>query len=430
VNARPERWLPWALVGLAVVVWLVPLQSLWWDSTVISDIPTYERAYELMRAGELPYVDFPLEYPPLAALVFLIAGLVPGSYAAAFSGLMLLCLCATVLGVTATARALGFPLARQAVAGGLVAVSPLVLGNLMETRFDLALAALLSWMLWALVTGRFPLAWGLLAAATLLKLVPLALVPAMLVFQRHREGLRPALRGLGFALGAIAVVALPFVVLSPSGTWDIVGYHAERPLQIESTGSAYLLSLRVLADIDLTVNSSFGSQGLKGNGPDAIALLSTVATVVLLAAILITFTLLLRRARPPADARLLVAAVAATTAALLVGGKVLSPQFLVWLLPSAFLVAGRRGWGALGAAVAAMVVTQVYFPSRYWDLVALDHGVIGLLVLRDALLVVLLVLAWPRPATTRPSGATLPHRADPAPAGSADRAVAARYLSG
>jgi len=47
--------------------------------------------------------------------------------------------------------------------------------------------------------------------------------------------------------------------------------------------------------------------------------------------------------------------------------------------------------------VCAMIATQLYFPVRYWDLVGLETPAIALLVIRDALLVALVALAWPRP---------------------------------
>ena len=55
------------------------------------------------------------------------------------------------------------------------------------------------WTLWAAATERWRLAWGLLAAATLLKLVPLALIPVMIIWQRHRAGARSAWAGPGAA---------------------------------------------------------------------------------------------------------------------------------------------------------------------------------------------------------------------------------------
>lgn len=419
--------LPGALVALAVVVWAIPLQLGVYADAVITDIPTYQRAYLLIAEGQVPYADFSLEYPPFAAVLFWLAGALPGPYGVTFSILMLLCLCATVVGVVEIARTLGMDQRRQAVAGGLVAVSPLMIGNLVETRFDLALAALVTWMLWAAVCERWRLAWGLLACATLLKLVPLALVPVLLIWQRHRTSAARAWAGLAASLGAVALVMAPFVILSPSGTWDLARYHLDRPLQLEAVGSAYLLGLHALADIPITVESSFGSQGLAGDGPAIIAGVATAILIVMLVAISWTFWVLLHRARPPGDARLFVSAAAATTVALLVGGKVLSPQFLVWLLPIGFLVIGRYGALAAGLTASAMLLTFAYFPYRYWDLVALDTWPIAILVLRDSVLIALLAACWPRPSTAgRPQGRVL-GQGDTDPR-TAETAVAARFL--
>jgi hypothetical protein len=75
---------------------------------------------------------------------------------------------------------------------------------------------------------------------------------------------------------------------------------------------------------------------------------------------------------------------------------VLSPQFLIWLIPVVPLVYGRRGLIASVLLGAALVVTQLWFPYRYWDL-ALHFGLLEswLVLLRDLLLVALFAyLAW------------------------------------
>ncbi|MGD9571976.1 MAG: glycosyltransferase 87 family protein [Thermoleophilia bacterium] len=425
---RSERALPAACVALAVIVWAVPLQLGVYANAVITDIPVYQRAYDAIADGQVPYADFSFEYPPLAGALFWLAGILPGPYHVTFSVLMCLALCATVLGVIALARATGLDVRRQAIAGALTAISPLLIGNLVETRFDLALAALVVWTLWAAVTERWWLMWGLLAAATLMKLVPLALIPVLLLWQRHHGLGRKAFAGLAACLGAVVVVMLPFVVMSPSGTWDLLQYHLDRPLQLEATGSAYLLGLHALADISVSVENSFGSQGLSGTGPAVIAGLSTLALVVLLVAVAWAFWLGLHRARYPGDARLFVAASATTIVALLVCGKVLSPQFLVWLLPVCFVVAGRYGGAAAGLAAAAMLLTFAYFPHHYWDLVALESPWIAVLVLRDSVLIALLAACWPRPSIAgRPLGRHLGRGVgDPL---RAEKAVSARYLT-
>ena len=421
-----SRWLPWFAVGLTIVVWAIPLQMGAYADSVITDIPTYQTAYLHIADGQIPYVDFSLEYPPLAAALFWLAGALPGPYGVTFSILMLACLCATVLGVIALARAIGMDVRRQTAAGLLVAVSPLMIGNLVETRFDLALAALVVWTLWAAATERWKLAWGLLAAATLLKLIPLALIPVMVLWQRHRVGARSAWAGLGASLAVVAAGIAPFLVMSPSGTWDLARYHLDRPLQLEATGSAYLLGLHSLAGIPVTVESSFGSQGLEGSGPSVIAGLSTALLIGLLIAISWTLWVGLHRARAPGDGRLFVAAAAATIVSLLVCGKVLSPQFMVWLLPVGFLIAGRYGRVAAALTAAAMLLTFAYFPHQYWDLVALHDLPIGLLVLRDSVLIALLAACWPRPSIAgRPLGRTLGRRDSDT---EARQAVAARYL--
>ena len=58
-----------------------------------------------------------------------------------------------------------------------------------------------------------------------------------------------------------------------------------------------------------------------------------------------------------------------TVVAFVAFGKVLSPQFLVWLLPLVPLVAGRRGAAAAALLVLACALTRLWFPGDYWVLV-------------------------------------------------------------
>ncbi len=419
-QAKVERLLPWIMGIAAVIVWVGPMQ--WINGAVaqISDIPVYEEAYRQMAGGAFPYRDFGLEYPPLAAAVFWFAGLLPASYGTAFSFLMMIAMVLTVVAVTLTARALGLSLARQVAAGGITAFLPVLLGGLVGTRFDLVLAALVAWMLWAVVSDRMTTAWVLLAVAVLVKLVPLAFIPVLLIVHMRRHGGSDALRSALAGLGVLLVVTLPLALLAPSGLWDSVSYHLDRPLQLESTGAAYLMSMRLLAGIPLAVDTSFGSQGLAGEAPDLMALISTVLLVVLVLAIALTVLKLVNTQPPAADSTIFVAGIAATSVALLVAGKVLSPQFLVWIVPEAVRVRGRYGWAAAIVTAASLLLTQAYFPRAYWELVALQDPEMGLLVLRNAVLVVLLALVWPRPGMgpqagreSQPQGDAAPGRTSP-----------------
>ena len=78
-------------------------------------------------------------------------------------------------------------------------------------------------------------------------------------------------------------------------------------------------------------------------------------------------------------------------------GKVLSPQFLIWLIPAVPLVRGRRGLWASALLLVALVLTQIWFPFRYFRLsLDFEAGLSWVLLGRDLVLVALAVLlAWP-----------------------------------
>ena len=103
------------------------------------------------------------------------------------------------------------------MAAVLVAVSPLLIGNLVETRFDMALAALLTWTLWAAVTERWRLAWGLLAAATLLKLVPLVLIPVLMPLAQAGEHAHHMPASDSLLLASLAVLVHSLAMLVTTG---------------------------------------------------------------------------------------------------------------------------------------------------------------------------------------------------------------------
>lgn len=397
-------------LALTTVIWLVALHRGPLSEGVITDVPLYRETAAMVWDGAVPYRDFALEYPPLAAALITLAGLPGLRYGVVFSALMLACLLVVIVAADGIARHLGLGGARRIAVLATLTLSPLALGGLMETRYDLALAAVLALTVWSALAGRTVLAWVLLAVGVLLKLSPLLLVPVLVLHLRGRgeNGLRGPLAGAA----VVAAGFLPFLVVAPGGIADMLRFHLERPLQIESTVAAYLLSLHALADIPLEVVSSYGSQGLAGPGVTLLTAVSSAALVVLVGAVAVQHGLLLRDDPGDRDRdRLFVAAITATLLAAMAAAKVFSPQFMIWLLPMVLLVAGRYGRTTFALGVAAAVMTAAYFPYRYWDLVALETLPIALLAARDGLVLAALAAAWPRrPATTeaavRPPGRT------------------------
>src|SRR6266545_40477 len=359
-------------VVLFLVVWGVLHRGFFTHHPIV-DTPVYERYGSAMDDGRVPYRDFSVEYPPGALPVFVLPALGDvdsETFRVRFEGLMV---------------SLGEAML-VCVALALLAVGAVVL-----SRFDLWPAALTAASLAALVAGRGRLGHATLGAAVAAKLYPAVLAPLALVYVWRRAGRREALVCGGILAGVVAAAFAPFVAVAPGGVWDGLWNQASRPLQIESLGSGFLLAAHHAFGTGVTMRSSHGSQNLEGALPDALAVAQSAVQALILVAIWVAF------ARGPAGRERLVVAAAAALCALVALGKVFSPQFLIWLIPVVPLVRGRRGLYASALLALALVLTQIWFPYRYWALALRFDELPSWLVLgRDLVLIALVAVLWPQ----------------------------------
>jgi Glycosyltransferase family 87 len=396
--ADPRRAVVAGALALAVLVgaW-AGLHRGFYRHRQIVDTPVYQNYGDAIANGQVPYRDFGLEYPPGALPVFAIPSLLRSPegdlerYRDRFEAEMLVCGGLAVLFVLSALLSLDAGPVRLGLALGFTALAPLLLGSVVLSRFDLWPAALTAGALAALLAGRDRLGAGVLGLAVAAKLYPLVLVPVVGTWIWRRSGRRRALASLGIFAVVVAACFLPFLALSPHGLWESITRQTERPLQIESLGAGVLLVLHQVADIGITMRSSHGSQNLAGGGPDAIATLESALQLVAVIAVWIWF------ARGPLERDRLVRGFAATVCAFIAFGKVFSPQFLIWLVPLVPLVRGRRGLAAGAILALALVLTQLWFPFRYWDLALHFRALPSWLVfVRDLVMLGLLgTLLWP-----------------------------------
>jgi glycosyl transferase family 87 len=399
--SRPAELGPAVLVTAAAlflfsVSWLA-LQHGFYRHKQIRDTPVYQRYGDAIVGGKVPYRDVRIEYPPGALPAFVLPSAVRGGgerfdeFRRLFEALMVVCGAAGLLFTGLAARSLGREPPQLAAALFFAALAPLALGSVILSRFDLWPAAISAGALAALLAGRRRLGFGALGLGIATKVYPVVLLPLFVAFVWRREGRREALRCGALLTGVVAACVLPFVALSPGGVWSSVVRQLDRPLQIESLASGILLAAHHAFGLAVTVDSSHGSQNLAGTLPDALAAGQTVLQAGVLLAVWTAF------ARGPAGPEPFVRASAAAVTAFVALAKVVSPQFLIWLLFLVPLVRGRRGLAAGGLLAAALVLTQLWFPYRYWDLVFdLDAPASWLVLARDAVLLALTaVLAWP-----------------------------------
>jgi len=386
-SSDPQRLLLGA-AGLFLVA-LTLLHWGWYQHALILDTIEYHRYGDAMVHGHVPYRDFAVEYPPGALPAFVLPALGRPSlslYNREFQILIALCGIGALAAMWWALRSLGATLERTAAALCFFALAPLVLGSVILYRYDLWPAALTVAGLAAVLARRERLGFAAIGLGVAAKAFPAVVLPPAFVYVWRTRGRREALLCLGAAVVVAALVVAPFLALAPHGVWDSIERQTTRPLQIESLGSALLLAAHHTWGLALTMVSSRGSQNLVGSAPKTAGAISTALLLVSLLGIWVA------AARGPATPERLVRWSAASLAAFIAFDKVLSPQFLIWLLPLVPLVAGRRGLVASGLLALALLLTQVWFPIRYFDLVHFDEFPSWVLLARDLVLVALVVV--------------------------------------
>jgi glycosyl transferase family 87 len=384
VTRTPRTWTAAAtaaaLLGLsfyALVAWL--------EQGQLSDVGIYLHYSDLMRGGAVPYRDFHFEYPPAALPAMLLPSYMSWSYVTSFAVLMGVCGAGCIAGAASALRAVGAGAERTWVALLTIGVSPLVLGSLFDTRFDLWPTLLAVGALAAVVRERPVLSGVLLGLGFAAKLWPAVLLPIALVHLWRRRGPAGAVAVSAAFVAVSAACFVPFAVLGADGLRAMFADQLNRPLQVESLGAAVLMAAQRLGMSPLTTVTSHGAQGLSGRGAGLAADLSTVLEV---AAVVAVWAVFARRRHASGEAVLIAAA--AGVAALVAFDRVLSPQYLIWLAPFIPLVRGGRGVLAGGLLLLALGLTQTWFPWHYWPL-ALGHAApwSWYLLARDLALVVL-----------------------------------------
>jgi hypothetical protein len=320
------------------------------------DVGRYHEFADRMLDGRLPYRDFYMEYPPGAVPAFLAPSLLgwAAGYNLAFKLVVALAGLGLVAALVATLARLGVGRVAAAVALGVVAVTPVALGAVVLNRYDLWPALLVLLALLALLAGRERLAFGLLAAGCAVKVYPAVLLPVAAIHVLRTAGTRAVVRALAVFAVVLAVIAGPLALLAPGGFGYSVKTQLVRQLQLESLAASVLLAAdKAGVYAARIVPGSPGSIDLAGGLPDVLGVLTSLLLALALAAVVVAYW------RGRESAELLVLGFAASVTAFVAFSKVISPQFLVWLVALVPLVAGRLRPVAAALLLAILVATQV-----------------------------------------------------------------------
>ena len=343
------------------------------------DVGTYaDYGRALVLHGHIPYRDFYDEYPPGSVPLFALPALIWNAhYVLVFKLLMTACGLGFTVCAAWTVRRLGLSSWRLAP----IVLAPVLMGPVFLNRYDPLPAFLVSLALVALLRGQERFSGGLLGAGTALKLYPAVVVPVAIRRARSLVG-----AGTAYVVTA-AVLVLPLFALAPGGVGYSLWTQAKRHLQIESLGASILLVGSKLGIHHVGwIRGKPGSIDIGGTLADSVGVLSSLLALALVLVVAWVFW------KGPDDDERMVTAWAAAVAAWVVFGKVLSPQYLTWLVPLVPLAAGRKGRWAAVVWFAVLAITQLEYlgGGRYgqrdqnwsvWVLLVRNLGLVGMFAL-------------------------------------------------
>jgi len=353
-----------------------------WSSILVNDFAPQAKA---IKEGDLPYRDQEIEYPPLSIPVLIAPAYFDDSTQGFIDGFMWEMLAFDFAIIVLIALALPGDVRRVLSAlgvytVGLMTLSGIVLdrslidyGPLALDRFDLVPTLFVLGAVLVRDRGRSATWSGLLSVGVAIKAFPLFLYPALL---RGERNLRRVI-----VAGAIPLLLCAAVVIVMGDEFgSAITYHTERTLQVESLGASAFELAHVLGASGIATGVGHGGFEISASGATAARWMSVVLGVA--------GYLWLAWAgwRSRATNWELVCALLAV---LVVFAPVLSPQFLLWLLPVSACAYGLRKENLV--LLLAILFTQIEL-QHYDGVDVLAGNFVWPLVVRNALLLVYLAL--------------------------------------
>ncbi|WP_412541962.1 glycosyltransferase family 87 protein [Longispora sp. K20-0274] len=347
----------------------------------IGDVGLYEEWSRSLADGTFPTGDSRWQYPPLAAVFMVLPRILPGGYLTGFVALVLGADAVILLALGVLARRRGSWLGCW-----YWTVGPTLLGAVVLGRFDVFPAVL---AVLALVAAGSATAWGgLVGTGVALKVWPLALLAGTPPVRYPRAFLAMAAAGGG--------ITLAFVLLT-GGAMSFLRGQEHRGLEFEAVLANPFVAGRTLGLWNGTVRYQYGSVEVVGAHVDTVARLSFV--VVALAAVgFVVWRWRLWRSRAAWRPELAADAALCAVLLMVLSSRVLSPQYLIWLLAVAAVClacAQTSQRPTAGLILAATVLTFLEYRVFWFELVAGEGFAVALLTTRNALLVAAAAIgAW------------------------------------
>ncbi len=416
----------WVIVACSVAL-LATLGAFTLLSNILptaDDVDIYFRYTRWTLSGELPYRDFVIEYPPFSLVFFIIPGLLCyplggleiERYKLLFHTECFALNLATLWLAYALLKQLYPAVSSKAHHNLSWRMAAFTFGSILISlylmqRFDVGATFLTILAIWLFYKHQ-PLWSGVaLGLGFTAKLYPGILLPLVLLYFLYvKNDWRSIWRYLtGFSLACV-VVLVPFILTGSEGLKVFLSYHIDRGIELETIYATIIVFGSYLG---LTHALSMTDHGGLGLASDWVKPLATASTILTFAGLLVIYYFIWRTlSRNGGRVRLdwFVNVVSLTILWFILANKVLSPQYLVWLLP---FVPMWRGWNKTILFLITLPLSFIPFPFLIDWLARLDALPFIILAVRNGLLAAIFVMLardiWPSGIfSRRPTGKPLP----------------------
>ncbi|MEV7024562.1 glycosyltransferase family 87 protein [Kitasatospora sp. NPDC093558] len=341
----------------------------------------YHAWYGVLQTGTFPFDDVTWQYPPGAALVILLPGLLPWSYVVSF---WVICGIADALAMALLVRT-GLRRGRALTGAWMWVAAVPLLGPMIYNRFDIIVTAITVAGLLALI--RRPAVGGmLLGLGGIVKIWPLLGLIGTPSGRRTRRS---------WTLAAATAVSLGFLLAAGmNGAFDFLAFQKDRGIEVESLGALPLHYARIAGGWDGRVTMNYGSAEMLGPWVSVVSKVMMAGTLLGFAWLLLwRYTAKRRNAATMYDAALTALLIFTVTS------RVISPQYLVWLIGVAAVCLTVRGSSQRPVALLILLaapLTLVEFPLMFTQVLASDPAAIAVLSARNLLLLAATVLSCVR----------------------------------
>ena len=388
----------WSGTRLLLMLWATTVLPWFSRGSVLGDVEIYRGWAKILETGTYPVHDTQWQYPPAAALVFLVPQVFTHlgvSYIVGFFFLALLADLAVFLLLLDHAHRDSVADSADPHLTGVWAwvIGGFAMGPLLLMRYDVIVTAFAVGGLIAparSVKVRWSLRGALLGFGAMVKAWP-----GVLVLGLPPRG--PGRRALAWAVGTAAVTSA-ILSLCLTGALSFLSGQSNRGIEVESVLASPFMVASWFG-YPVKVVHLYGSFQISGPGISAVSSFAELLTVV---GVCIVLWWRLMRFRPRCWTPALMYDTAFTVLlVLVVTSRVLSPQYLIWLLGLACIVLTENGPVRRGTVLArpaclvifCVLISQIEFPLLFGEVMMGQFWGTTVVAVRNLILVIACVQA-------------------------------------